>query len=132
MSVTDLIADQLTVMRNSIMVGKKDVTIKRSGILEGICGILKKEGFIRDYQVIEDNKQGKIKVYLKMTEEGGPVMEHLKRVSTPGRRQYLPVENIKPVMGGVGIAILSTSKGLLTGEEASKEGVGGEVICRIW
>ncbi|MFH1305004.1 MAG: 30S ribosomal protein S8 [Candidatus Omnitrophota bacterium] len=132
MSVTDLIADQLTVMRNAIMAGKKDVIIKRSGIIEGIVEIMKKEGFIENYKVIEDTRQGKIKIYLKSLEDGTPVIKTLNRISKPGRRAYLPVKKVKSVMGGVGIAILSTSKGLLTDSQARELGLGGEIICKIW
>jgi small subunit ribosomal protein S8 len=132
MSVTDLIADQLTVIRNAIMAGKKDVIIKRSNTLEGIVEILKNEGFIDNYKVMEDNKQGKIKVYLKYTADGQPVMANLKRVSTPGLRQYMPVKKVKSIMGGVGIEIISTNKGLLTDREAKEQGIGGEALCQIW
>ncbi len=132
MSVTDLIADQLTVIRNAIMAGKKTVIIKRSGMLEGILKIAEKEGFVANHKVIEDNKQGRIKVYLKYLEDETPVMEALKRVSKPGRRYYVPTKDIKSVMGGVGVSILSTSKGLLTGKEAKEQGIGGELICQIW
>ena len=132
MSVTDLIADQLTVMRNALMAKKKEVIIKRSGIIEGIMDIAKKEGFIENYAIIEDNKQGQIKVYFKCFEDGTPTIEGLKKMSTPGRRQYVPAKDVKSVMGGVGISILSTSKGLLTDKEAREQGVGGEVICQIW
>jgi len=132
MSVTDLIADQLTVIRNAIKVGKKSVVVKRSSVIEGILEIIKKEGFIDNYKKIEDTKQGEIKVYLKYLEDGTPVMEELKRISKCGRREYVPVRKIKSVMGGVGISIFSTSKGLLTGEEAINQGVGGEQICQIW
>lgn len=132
MSVTDLIADQLTVIRNAIRVGKKDVIIKRSGILEGIIDIIKKEEFIENYKVIEDNKQGMIKVYLKYLDDGTPIMEGLKRISKPGRREYKPSAKVKSIMGGVGISILSTSKGLLTDKDAKDRGIGGEVICQIW
>lgn len=132
MSVTDLIADQLTVVRNAIRCGKKAVIIKRSSVLEGIVGIMKNEGFIENYKVIEDNKQGQIKLYLKYSEGGKPVMEHLKKVSTPGLRRYMPAKKVKSVMGGVGISILSTSKGLLTDKQARDEGVGGEIICQVW
>jgi small subunit ribosomal protein S8 len=132
MSVTDLIADQLTVIRNGIRAGKPTVIIRKSGVLEGILGIVKKEGFIENYQLMEDNKQGLIKVYLKYLDDGTPVMETLKRISTPGLRQYIPASKVKSVMGGVGISILSTSKGLLTDKEAKEQGVGGEVICQIW
>ncbi|MDD4956091.1 MAG: 30S ribosomal protein S8 [Candidatus Omnitrophica bacterium] len=132
MSVTDLIADQLTVIRNAIMVKKKTVIIKRSGIIEGIMGILKKEGFIDNYQVIEDNKQGKIKVYLKYTEGELPVMENLKKISKPGLKTYISAKDVKNIRGGVGLAIYSTSKGLLTDKEAKEQGIGGELICQVW
>ncbi|MEA3489926.1 MAG: 30S ribosomal protein S8 [Candidatus Omnitrophota bacterium] len=132
MSITDLIADQLTVIRNAIMAGKKTAIIKRSGTLESIMGIAKKEGFIENYAVIEDNKQDQIKIYLKYLEDGKPVMENLKKISKPGRRQYVPAKKIRSVMGGVGIAVLSTSKGLLTDREAREQGLGGELLCQIW
>ena len=132
MSVTDLIADQLTVVRNAVRVGKKTVIVKRSGTLEGVMEIIKKEGFIENYKVMEDNKQGQIKIYLKYLDDGKPVMENLKRISKPGLRQYVPAKKVKSVMGGVGIAILSTSKGLLTDREAREQGVGGELICQVW
>ena len=132
MSVTDLIADQLTVIRNAIMVGKKDVIIKKSGTMEEILKIIKREGFIENYKPIDDNKQGKIKIYLKYLDDGTPVMENLVRVSKPGRRQYVPSKDIKNVLGGVGVAIVSTSKGVLTDKEAKEQGVGGELLCKIW
>lgn len=132
MSVTDLIADQLTIIRNAIMAKKKTAIIKRSGIVEEIIKILAREGFIENFQIIEDKKQGKIKVYLKYTEDGLPVMENLQRVSKPGRREYIAAEDVKSVLGGVGIAIISTNKGAMTDEEARKQGLGGEVICKIW
>jgi small subunit ribosomal protein S8 len=132
MSVTDLIADQLTVIRNAIQVGKKDVIVKRSGTLEGIIEIAKREGFIENYKVIEDNKQGKIKVYLKYLDDGTPVMENLKKISKSGRRTYISAKDVASVMGGVGMAIYSTSKGLLTDKEAREQGVGGELLCQIW
>lgn len=132
MSVTDLIADQLTVIRNAIMAGKKTAMLKRSGVLEGIMAIAKKEGFIEDYAVIKDNKQNRLKVYLKYDENEEPVMTHLEKVSTPGRRQYIGYEQIPDVLGGVGICIVSTSKGLLTGVEAKEQSIGGELICKIF
>ncbi|RKY41630.1 MAG: 30S ribosomal protein S8 [Candidatus Makaraimicrobium thalassicum] len=132
MSVTDLIADQLTVIRNAVRAGKKTVIVKRSGTIEGIIKIVKDEGFIENYRAIEDNKQGQLKIYLKYLDDGTPGMETLKRVSKPGRRQYVPARKVRDVMGGVGIAILSTSKGLLTDREAKQQGVGGELICQIW
>ena len=132
MSCTDFIADQLTIIRNGIMAKKKSVIIRRSKFIENVLVIIKREGFIDDYKVIEDNQQGKIKVYLKWLDDGTPFMEQLKKISTPGRRDYVSAKNVKEVMGGVGIAILSTSKGLLTDKEAKEAGVGGEVICQVW
>lgn len=132
MTVSDLISDQLTVVRNAIMAKKKTVIIKRSGVLEGIMSIIQKEGFINNYAEIEDNKQNMIKVYLKYDEEERPVMQHLEKVSTPGLRRYTSCEDIKSVLGGVGIVILSTSKGLMTGREAKKQGIGGEIVCKVY
>jgi len=132
MSVSDLIADQLTIVRNAILSGKKSVIIKRSGILEDIFGIIKDEGFIENYKVIEDNKQGKIKIYFSYTKEGKPVMVNLKKVSKPGRRVYISSDDIRPVMGGVGLAIYSTSKGVVADKTAREHGVGGELICQVW
>ncbi len=132
MSVTDLIADQITVIRNAIRSGKKDVIIKRSGMLEGILKILKDEDFIENYKVIEDNKQGQIKVYLKYLDDGTPVLENLQRVSTPGRRRYISSGDVHSVMGGVGLAIYSTSKGLMTDKDARQQGIGGELVCKVW
>lgn len=132
MSVTDLVADQLTVIRNAIRVEKKDVIIKRSSLIESLVDIAKKEGFIDNYQVIEDKQQGKIKVYLKYQDDGKPVLENLKKVSKPGRRVYIGADDVKSVLGGVGVAIYSTNKGVLTDKEARESNVGGELICEIW
>lgn len=131
MSVTDLIADQITVIRNAINAGKKTVIIRRSNTLEEIIEIIKKEGFIEDYKVMEDNKQGKIKVYLKYRDKTCAISA-FERISKPGRREYVPVKGITRVKGGVGLSILSTCKGLLTDTEAKEQGVGGELICRVW
>lgn len=132
MSVTDLIADQLTVIRNAIRAGKNTVIIKNSKIIKGIVDIAKREGFVENYQVIEDNKQGKIKVYLRYLDNGKSALTILRRVSSPGLRAYVPAKKIKSVLGGVGIAIYSTDKGLLTDREAKNQGIGGELICQIW
>jgi len=132
MAVSDLIADQLTVIRNAIRVGKKTVTIKRSNMLEGIVKIIKNEGFVDNYRVIEDNKQGQIKIYLKYQEDGTPILEELKRVSKSGRRFYVGAQEVRSVLGGVGVAILSTSKGLITDKEAKEQGIGGELVCKVW
>ncbi len=132
MSVSDPIADQLTVIRNAVRSGKKTATIKKSKMLEAIIEIIKREGFIDNYKVIEDKKQGMIKVYLKYTEEGVSVIECIEKVSTPGRRQYVPADKVVKVRGGIGVAIYSTNKGLMTEKEAMSNKVGGEIICRMW
>ena len=132
MSVSDFIADQLTVVRNAIMAGKKTVTIKRSSLLVGVLAIAKREGFIENFKEIENEKQGEIKVYLKYDQAELPVMRKLVRVSKPGRREFLKTKNIKSVLAGVGVAVLSTNKGILTDKEAKEQGVGGEVICHLW
>ena len=132
MSVTDLVADQLTVIRNSIMIGRKTVIIKQSKMLVGILEIAKKEGFIENFQEINDNKQGTVKVYLKYTKDNLCVISGLKKISKSGRREYVPADRVKSVLGGVGIAVISTNKGLLTDTEAREQGVGGEIICQIW
>ena len=132
MSVTDLIADQLTVIRNALMAKKKTVIIRRSGIIEDFVKIMKEEGFIDNFAVIEDNKQGQIKVYLKYTEEGESILDTLEKVSKPGRRVYISAGDVKSVRGGVGIAVYSTSRGVMTDKQAREQKVGGELICRVW
>jgi small subunit ribosomal protein S8 len=132
MSVSDLIADQLTVVRNAIMAGKKTVIIKRSTLLVGVMEIAKREGFIENFKEIENEKQGQIKVYLRYDRDEQPVMRKLIRVSKPGRREFVKSKNIKAVLAGVGVAVLSTSKGILTDKEAKEQGVGGEIICHLW
>lgn len=132
MSVSDFIADQLTVIRNSIMAGKKTVTIKRSNLLVGVLKIAKREGFIENFKEIENDKQGEVKVYLKYDQGEEPVMSKLVRISKPGRREFLKAKNVKSVLAGVGIAVLSTNKGIMTDKEAKEQGIGGEVICHLW
>ena len=132
MSVSDFIADQLTVIRNSIMAGKKTVTIKRSNLLVGVLTIAKREGFIENFKEIEDAKQGSIKVYLKYVQDESPVLRKLVRISKPGRREFLTAKNVKSVLAGVGVAVISTNKGIMTDKEAKEQGIGGEVICHLW
>ncbi len=132
MSVSDFVADQLTVIRNGIMAGKKDVIIKRSNLMVGILEIARREGFIENFKEIEDNKQGQVKVYLKYDRDEVPVMTKLVKVSKPGRREFSKAKDVKSVLAGVGVAILSTSKGIMTDTEAREQGIGGEIICRLW
>ncbi|BCJ87325.1 30S ribosomal protein S8 [Effusibacillus dendaii] len=132
MVMTDPIADMLTRIRNANMVGHEKVEIPGSNIKRQIAEILKREGFIRDAEFIPDNKQGIIRVFLKYGQGNEKVITGLKRISKPGLRVYAQREAIPRVLGGLGIAILSTSKGVMTDKEARRSHVGGEVICYVW
>jgi len=132
MSVTDPIADMLTCIRNAIMAKKKEVTVPSSRMKVEIAKILKDEGFIRNFKVIDDNKQGLLQIWLKYTEDNKSVISGLERVSRPGCRIYCTKETLPVVMSGLGIAIISTSKGILTDKKCRELGVGGEIICKIW
>ncbi len=132
MTMTDPIADMLTRIRNANTVAHKTVEIPGSNIKKGIAEILKEEGFIRDYEFIEDGKQGIIRVFLKYGPNEEKVITGLKRISKPGLRVYTGKDEIPKVLGGLGIAIISTSQGLITDKEARKLKVGGEVLCYVW
>lgn len=132
MSVTDPIADMLTRIRNALMARHDDVAMPTSRVKEEIARILKAEGFIRGYELFVEGPRRQMRVFLKYTEERQPVLSGLKRVSRPGRRVYTRREDLPRVKGGLGFAIVSTSKGIMTGEDAYKAGVGGEVVCYIW
>jgi small subunit ribosomal protein S8 len=132
MTMTDPIADMLTRIRNAIAVGHDHVLVPSSKIKLAITGILKEEGFIRDYEVTKDRPQPVIRIWLKYSKEREPVLGGLKRVSKPGRRVYTGRQEIPWVQSGMGIAILSTSKGVMTGRQARRLGVGGEVLCYVW
>jgi len=131
MPVTDPVADFLTRIRNAAKAKKRFVDIPASNMKKGIAEILKESKFIRDYNIIEDNKQNVIRVHLKYV-DGQPSITGLKKISTPGLRRYVDKDNIPRVLNGLGIAIISTSQGLLTDKQARKSAVGGEVICHIW
>jgi small subunit ribosomal protein S8 len=132
MSMTDPIADMLTRVRNALMSGKEKVDVPASAMKEGIARILRDEGYIINYRMIEDNKQGVIRITLKYGEGDTPAIEKLQRISKPGRRVYVPAKRIPRVLNGMGIAVLSTSRGLLTDKESKSQNVGGEVLCYIW
>jgi len=132
MVMTDPVADYLTRVRNANNVMKETVEIPASNVKKGLTEILKTEGFIRDYEYIEDGKQGIIRIYLKYTPNREKVISGLKRISKPGLRVYAKRDEIPKVLGGLGIAIISTSKGIMTDKDARREMVGGEVICYIW
>ncbi len=129
--MTDPIADMLTRIRNAVMVEKTTVSIPYSKIKMAIAKVLKKEGFILDCEKKGKKTKKVIEVRLKYTEEGSKIRD-LKRVSKPGQRIYKKYDELFPVKQGFGIAILSTSKGIMSDKEAKKEGVGGEVLCEVW
>ncbi len=132
MQITDTIADLLTRIRNANSAKHDTVQIPASNMKKSICQILLDEGYIKDFSVEEDGKQGIITVTLKYGEGKTPVIQGLRRVSKPGLRIYSNVEDMPKVMKGLGIAIISTSKGVMTDRQARKENVGGEVLAFIW
>jgi small subunit ribosomal protein S8 len=132
MVMSDPIADMLTRIRNANVVRHETVELPASKIKKEIAEILKREGFIRDAEYIEDNKQGMIRIFLKYGQNNERVITGLKRISKPGLRVYSNNTEVPRVLGGLGIAILSTSKGVLTDKEARQAKTGGEVLCYIW
>lgn len=134
MSMTDPIADYLTRIRNATRIRHSKVDIPASNIIKEMTRILMEEGYIRNFTIVDNvkYKQGIVRVYLKYNEERKSAITGLKRVSRPGYRQYTKVDNIPRVLNGLGIAILSTPKGILTDRHARRERVGGEVLCHIW
>jgi len=132
MSMSDPISDMLTRIRNAGKVKFNSVDIPGSKLKIEIAKVLKTEGFIKNYKFIKDDKQGNLRIYLKYDANQGNVIFGLKRVSKPSRRVYVKGKDVKPVLNGMGIAILSTSKGVMTDKNAIKENVGGEILCNIW
>ncbi|PJA99499.1 MAG: 30S ribosomal protein S8 [Ignavibacteriales bacterium CG_4_9_14_3_um_filter_30_11] len=131
MPVTDPIADLLTRIRNASSAKKRRVEIPSSKMKLSLVEILKQQNFIEDYVVIEDNKQNKIEVKLKYI-DGKPAISGLKKISKPGLRIYEGANSLPRVLNGLGIAVISTSKGLMTEKQARKETIGGEIICHVW
>ncbi|HHF42148.1 MAG: 30S ribosomal protein S8 [Candidatus Aminicenantes bacterium] len=132
MTMTDPIADMLTRIRNAVMARKKQVEIPCSKMKLEIAKIMKNEGFIQNFKYVDDNKQGMLIITLKYDENKESAITGLERVSKPGRRVYCQKDSIPKVLNGLGIAIISTSRGILTGKQCEELGVGGEVICYIW
>ena len=131
MSVSDPIADTLTIIRNAQHARKETVEFPASKLLERILGIFKKDGYVEDFRLLKDDKQGVLKVYLKY-ENNKPVIMGIKRVSRPGLRIYADNNQIPRILNGLGTAVLSTSKGVISDREARKLKIGGEVLCAIW
>jgi small subunit ribosomal protein S8 len=130
--MTDPVADMLTRIRNGIRARHAKVDIPASNLKTELARILKEEGYIQDYKRIADDKQGTLRVFLRRGSVGNEVVLGISRVSSPGRRVYVPKDEIPKVEGGLGINIISTSRGLMTGRQAVREGVGGEILCKVW
>lgn len=129
--MTDPIADYLTKVRNAIQAKKKSVDVKASNLKRDITQILLEQGYIKDYTNFDDGVQGVIRIYLKYDEKQKSVIKHISKVSTPGLRKYAGVKKLPRVKSNLGIAILSTSKGVMTNKKAKLENVGGEVLCYV-
>lgn len=132
MVMTDPIADYLTRIRNANMVKHESLEVPASNIKKSMTEILKNEGFIKDYEVIDDDKQGVLRIFLKYGKDQQRVISGLKRISRPGLRSYVDSDNVPKVLNGLGIAILSTSEGVVTDKDARAKHVGGEVLAYIW
>nr|WP_320146350.1 30S ribosomal protein S8 [uncultured Anaeromusa sp.] len=132
MVMTDPIADMLTRIRNANSVHHDKVEIPASKVKQAMAEILKREGFIRDYDLVNDNKQGVLRLSLKYGPNREKVITGLKRISKPGLRVYAKKEQLPRVLGGLGIAIISTSQGIMTDKQARREGLGGEVVAYVW
>ncbi|MBA3846033.1 MAG: 30S ribosomal protein S8 [Planctomycetes bacterium] len=131
MSCTDPIADMLTIIRNGLMAGKKTVTIIHSNLKVGLCQVLKDEGYVERFDVLDTKPARSIQVGLKYTPTGESAIHHITRVSTPGCRIYRGKSELKPIIRGFGISILSTSKGILSDRVCRKQNLGGEVLCTV-
>ena len=131
MSLSDPIADMLTRIRNAVRVQRENVNIRASRICEGIANVLKAEGYIEDYALVEDGKQGLLRIYLRYGPAGEQVITEIKRVSKPGRRVYSGADDLPHPLDGMGVAIVSTSRGVLSDRRCRQENVGGEVLCTV-
>ena len=132
MTMSDPIADMLTRIRNATRARFNSVDIPGSKLKTDLAKILKEEGFVRNYKVLKDGKQGILRVYLKYGAGQEAVIYGMKRISKPSRRVYVKSRDVKPVMNGMGVAILSTSKGIMTDKKARRQNVGGEILCNVW
>jgi len=131
MSLGDPIADMLTRIRNAVRINKEQVTVKASNICEGIANVLKKEGYIKDFDRIDDGKQGILRVILKYNQQSQPVINEITRTSKLSRRVYCSVDKLPRVLDGMGIAIVSTSKGVMSDRDCRQANAGGEVLCTV-
>ncbi len=132
MSMTDPIADYLTRIRNAQQAEHKYVDIPASNMKRKMSRLLLEQGFIKKYIVIDDGKQGLVRIWLKYDKDNHPAISKIIRVSTPGRRKYVDVDNLPRVMNNIGVAIMTTPRGVITANEAKRQNVGGEVLCYVW
>jgi small subunit ribosomal protein S8 len=130
--LTDPIADMLTRIRNAIVVKRPNVDVPASKLKRGLAEVLKREGYIWDWQEVEGDPVSHLRLELKYGANGEDVIQHIKRVSTPGRRVYRKAKEMKPILGGMGITIVSTSSGIVSDREARQKKIGGEVLCEIY
>ncbi len=131
MSLSDPIADMLTRIRNAMRINRNQVNVKASNICEGIAAVLKKEGYIEDFDRIDDGKQGILRIMLKYDQDGSSIINEIARTSRPGRRVYSSVDELPRVLAGMGIAIVSTSKGVMSDKSCREANVGGEILCTV-
>jgi small subunit ribosomal protein S8 len=132
MTMTDPISDLLTRIRNAHLAKHDRLDMPASKLKAELCRVLKESGFVQDFRVIEGVPQGTLRVYLRYDDAGTPAIQHLHRVSKPGRRVYAKADDLRPVRNGLGVGIVSTSQGVLTDAQARQRRVGGEVLCEIW
>lgn len=132
LAMSDPIADFLTRIRNAGMAYHDKIEVPASNVKKALAELLKTEGFIKDFEYVEDNKQGVLRLYMKYGPNRERVITGLKRISRPGLRVYARKDEIPKVLGGLGVAVISTSKGIMTDKRARQEGLGGEVLCYIW
>jgi small subunit ribosomal protein S8 len=132
MSMTDPIADLLTRIRNAFMAKHDRLDVPASKLKHRICELLRHEGFIDDFEIVDREPANHLRIYLRYSPEGVPAIRRLARISKPGRRVYRGADEIKPVLNGLGVAIVSTSQGLVTDRQAREQRLGGEVLCELW
>ena len=132
MGMTDPIADMLTRVRNALMVKHQEVVVPHSKMKEAVAGLFKEEGYVKNFRVVTDGIKKNIVIHLKYIDNGESVIRGIKRVSKPGQRVYVNTKNLKPVLGGLGNGVVSTSRGIKTVKQCIAEKVGGEYICQIW
>ena len=130
--MTDPIADMLTRIRNAVRVERPHVEMPLSKVKRGLAEVLKREGFIWDFEEVEAEPQKQLRLHLKYGPNGERVIRHIKRVSSPGRRIYSGADSLRPVLNGLGIKVLSTSRGVVSDREARQRHLGGEVLCELW